>query len=89
MGDFDQQLIERCGEAVKKHSGKCGFILLLVKSKEDPQMLAATNLVTEVALKTLSSGFSYLQQLDVDVRAVVDKMRSEGGVDGRSLGDGN
>jgi len=52
-------------------------------------MLAATNLVTEVALKTLSSGFSYLQQLDVDVRAVVDKMRSEGGVDGRSLGDGN
>lgn len=87
--DFDQELIERCGSSIKKHIGKYGFVLVLVKSREEPELMAATNLVPEMALQALSGSHAYLKQLDRDAKEMLDKMRLEGGIDAPRLGDGS
>ena len=87
--DFDQELIEKCVAALRPNVGKCGFIVVLVKAKDDQQLMAATNLVPDVSLPALANAHAYLQQLDKDAKEMASKMLKEAGIDGHALGDGN
>lgn len=89
MDDFGQALIDKCVEGAKKHCGSHGFILLMVKSREDQQLLCATNLVPEISIPALHSAQVYLRQLDADAKEYIENINRLKDIDAPRLGDGD
>ena len=87
--DFDDTLIEKCADSVREHIGEYGFIIVLVKSREEQQIMAATNLVPDIAIAALQHGANFFRQLDADAQEMVRRIAEQNAVDARRLGDGN
>ena len=97
--DFGQELTELCAKSAKENCGKHGFILLMVKSREDPEMDCATNLVPEMAMNALMSAAVHIKKMNDDVQDLIrhiqkdrdrlESKESQTAVDGQPLSDGD
>lgn len=90
-GSFDGDMIERIGECVRPMVGDHGFIVVLVRSAEQPDLRCATNLLPEHAIGGLLSAAAYLNRLHEDAKELIAANPPEQlapPVDAPRLGDG-